>query len=303
MPLKRAGFQVRLPSNMITEVFIPTIVVLLMALAGTGVEYSRVRPVFQFPSNLVKATLAQTVLLPLLALVLVIIMRPEPELAIGLILVAASPGGALSNFYCYLGRLNISLSVTLTTISNLLAFITMPLLLSATLAFTSFDEAIKIPTGLLAWHLMLFLILPITVGMAIRNFAPTLLNRFERKLRGISLLLLLLLIVLITFQQWQTVKNIFIQASVLATLFTLLAAILGWVSYRAGSKMPENENQFVFVIEFASRNVGVTALIASSSMGRPEFTAFGAIFVAVSYTHLTLPTTCNLCRSRWSPYH
>lgn len=140
---------------MITDVYVPSIVVLLMILAGTGVETRQFGIILQSPLALIGGTFAQFLVLPLIALALVKITRPAPDLAAGLVLVAACPGGALSNFYCYLGRLNVSLSVMMTATSNMLSFVALPTMLVITFPPLLNDAAV--PTGQLAWRLLLFL--------------------------------------------------------------------------------------------------------------------------------------------------
>lgn len=276
---------------MIVDVYIPALVVSLMAIAGTGVQLRQFRLVLQSPRALIGGTFAQLLLLPCGALLLARLVDPAPELAAGLLLVAACPGGALSNFYCYLGRLNVSLSVMLTTISSLLAFVVLPVLLA--IAFPAIVPGwdVVVPVGELMTRLLLFLLLPIALGMAIRRFAPVLIDRHGGRIRASGLLLLVLLIGLVATDQWETVKGLYIEAGVLGVLFTVLAAMFGWAS-GAALRLARDE-RYVLSIEFAIRNIGAAALVASSTLGRPEFLAFGAIFVVVQF-----PLVVVLLKSR-----
>jgi BASS family bile acid:Na+ symporter len=263
----------------IFDLLIPAIVVLLMVSAGTGVRLQQFACVVRLPRLLIGGTLAQLLLLPLLALLLVWLTAPPPALAAGLVLVAACPGGALSNFYCYLGRLDVSLSVVLTALSSLLAFATLPAVLAV--AFPALDPVARppLPVAEMALRLALYLLLPVAIGMAIRQYAPEQVERHGRRLRTAGLVLLVILVGMILFDQWETVVATYRSALVLGGLFTVTAFAVGWVvgAVLGGGR----DGRRVLAVEFAVRNLGAAALIASTTLGRPDFLAFGAVFVMV----------------------
>ena len=266
---------------MTENLLIPVIVVLLMVAAGTGVRVSQFRMVLGAPVALLGGTVAQVLVLPAVAVALVTLSAPAPELAAGLILVAASPGGALSNFYCYLGRLNVSLSVMLTTLSTLASFVVLPVVLALSLPAIGGGGGITIPVGEMMVRLLLFLLLPVGIGMLIQHLAPERVARAGSRLRAAGLVLLVALIGLIVLDQWQTVSTTYLESVLLAVLFTLAAVVAGWlVGVLFGLGL---EDRYVFAIEFAIRNLGAAALVAVATLGRPEFLAFGAIFVVVQF--------------------
>ncbi|MCP3880255.1 MAG: hypothetical protein GY701_17975 [Sulfitobacter sp.] len=268
------------------DIFVPAIVTLLMMVAGTGVQIQQFVMVLRSPLVLICGTFAQVLLLPLCAVMLVTVMRPAPEFAAGLVLVAASPGGALSNFYCYLGRFNVSLSLMLTTCSNLASFATLPVLLAISLPTIVPGWDVDIPFGELMSRLAGLLFLPAAIGVAIRWLMPDLVTRYADLIRSSSLFLLLLLIGLITFDQWEVVREIYLDATILTVLFTAVAVVVGLLTgliLRMGAS-----DRYVLSIEFAVRNVGAAALVASSTLNRPEFLAFGALFVVVQFPLITL---------------
>jgi BASS family bile acid:Na+ symporter len=270
---------------MTEQLLIPVIVVLLMVAAGTGVRTSQFRMVLRAPVVLFGGTIAQAVALPLVALLLIRVSDPAPELAAGLILVAACPGGALSNFYCYLGRLNVSLSVMLTTLSTLFSFAVLPVVLILALPATGPNAEAALPVGEMAARLVLFLLLPVGVGMLIRHRSPQLVARSAARLRAVGLALVVVLIGLIVHDQWQTVSATYRESVLLGVLFTLAAVVTGWL---VGALVGLGaDDRYVFAIEFAIRNLGAAALVASATLGRPEFLAFGALFIVVQFPLVT----------------
>ncbi len=266
---------------MIIDVFIPAIVVLLMLLVGTGLQLAQFKAMLRSPRLVITGMLAQILLLPAGALLIIFLVQPEPELAAGLLLVAACPGGALSNTYCYLGGLNVALSVMLTAASTLLSFVALPLILGVTFLAIAPGWAMEIPVRELALRLLLFLLFPVGAGMLIRaRFHPWLKSKISR-LRITSLGLLLALLVLIVVDQWETVRVSYVESAVLAVLFTGFAAL---VARGVGGILGMVRGEYyVFAIEFAIRNIGAAALVAASTLGRPEFVAFGALFVVFQF--------------------
>jgi BASS family bile acid:Na+ symporter len=266
---------------MIIDVFVPAIVFLLMTVTGTNVQGRQFTMLLKSPLALVGGTVGQILLLPLCALMTIGSIDPTPELAAGLILIAASPGGALSNFYCYLGRLNVPLSLMLTTCSNLVSFTTLPFLLLMLLPTVVPDWNLGIPIVELMSNLALLLLLPTMVGMMLRWLAPAIVIGHARLIRYLSVLLLLILIGTITADQWTLIQGTWMDAAFLALVFTALSAILGLVTGTL-LKMQANDRA-VLAVEFAVRNLGAAAVIASSTLNRPEFLAFGVIFVVLQF--------------------
>jgi len=280
----------------IVDLFIPAIVVLLMVTAGTGVQTRELGAAMRRPKVSLGGTLAQVVVLPLIALLLIRLFEPPLELAAGLILVAASPGGALSNFYCYLGRLNVSFSVVLTTVSTLFTFVTLPLVLVTALPWSGDDVGSAIPVGRIALQLLLFLLLPIALGMTIRRWLPAQVERHAVHIRIAGVVLLVALLVLILVDQRETVIATYGSALWLSGMFTLLAFAAGWLV--GAALLLASGDRRVFAIEFAIRNLGAAALVATATFDRPEFLAFGALFVVVQFPLVMLLLRASGAASR-----
>ncbi len=271
---------------MITDVLIPGLLFLLMAIVGTDLVAADLRAVTARPLIILGGTVAQIVLLPLVALGICGLWRLEPELAAGLVLIAACPGGALSNFYCLLARTNVALSVTLTAVSSLVSFAVLPLLLAAVLPLALPPGAVEVPIRQVMLQLVLFLLLPVVLGMSLRRVWPRAVESRARALRAAGMLLLGALVALVAYDQRGVIASILTDAIAAALLFTLAAGLTGWgVAVVLG--LPRGE-RLVFLVEFAVRNIGVAVLIAAGSLDRPEFAAFGALFVTLQFPLMSL---------------
>jgi BASS family bile acid:Na+ symporter len=265
----------------INNVLIPATLTSMMIIVGTGLQPEAFRSLLRSPLALAGGTLSQTMLLPMGALALIFLMKPSSELAAGLILVAACPGGAISNFYCHFARLNVALSVMLTAITSILSFALLPLILAITFPVIALDRAVEVPVVALSLQLFLFVFVPIGIGMVFSFYFPQAAERHARLLRGIGLMLLLMLLTFILVAQWETVWQLSGDAAVLAIAFTAFAALAGWVTALALGL--ELKDRTVFAIEFSVRNLAAAVLVAVSSLARPDFAAFGVLFVIVQF--------------------
>jgi BASS family bile acid:Na+ symporter len=192
-------------------------------------------------------------------------------------LVAVSPGGVLSNYYCSLARLNVAFSVTLTTVSGFVALAAMPLLFAAIVPAALGIEAFGVPVAEMTSRLLLFLLLPAAAGMALRHVFPAAIERAGRTIRASGLGLLVFFLALVFYDQRHAVVAMFGEAALLTVTFTLLALLGAWLSGRILHM--NGTDRAVLAIEFALRNVGIAALLAVTTFQQPEFAAFGALFL------------------------
>ncbi len=273
-------------NSMTLESLLPIIVFLMMAIVGTEISRAQLTASMRMRRALVGGTLGQLVLLPVLAVLVVWLLKPHPVLAGGLLLVAVSPGGVLSNYYCAVARLNVAFSVTLTTVSGFVALAAMPLLFAAVVPAALGVEAFAVPVGEMTTRLLLFLLLPVAVGMVLRHLFPAALERGGQALRFSGLGLLVLFLALVFVDQRHAVVAMFGEALLLTFTFTLLAFLAGWFS--GGVLQLKHTNRAVLAIEFAVRNVGIAALLALATFQQPEFAAFGALFVLFQASVLIL---------------
>jgi bile acid:Na+ symporter, BASS family len=268
------------------ESLLPVIVVLMMAIVGTEISRAQLTASLRMRRALIGGTLGQLLLLPVLAVLVVWLLQPPPVLAGGLLLVAVSPGGVLSNYYCSVSRLNVAFSVTLTTISGFVALVAMPLLFAAIVPAALGIEAFRVPIGEMTTRLLLFLLLPVAAGMALRHLFPAAVERGGRAIRAFGLALLAFFLALVFFEQRHAVVAMFGDAVLLTVTFTLLALLAGWLN---GAILQLNRtDRAVLAIEFGVRNVGIAALLALTTFQQPEFAAFGALFILLQAPVLIL---------------
>ncbi len=259
---------------------IPIVTFLMMIAVGHGLT---VTDLFRSVTDLravVTATLGQLILLPLIATVLVLVFNPAPAMIAGLVLVAACPGGAISNFYTCLAKANSALSLTLTAISCLLSFVTLPVLVAFGFRFWFDDQLdIEVPITVLVFQLLLLVALPTCLGMILRRWRPATTEKRDLALRRVSLIALVALVVYIAYDQREAMTSALGQLTLVAVGFTLLAMAAGFSLAWVTGRPPVD--RLTYLIEFPCRNLALALVVAVTVLDRPEFATFATVLLLI----------------------
>jgi BASS family bile acid:Na+ symporter len=223
------------------------------------------------------ALVGQIVLLPLLAGALIVALRLPPAVSAGLVLVAAAPQAISSNFLCLLARADIALSVTLTAVSSVLAVVVTPLVAGAMFALLLEQEAgFSLPVLTVLRQVATGLLLPVAAGMLVRHHAPAFVQRNQPGFQRLNVAMLGLVLGAVLVDQAQTIRDGISAIAYAAVLFTLGAAALGFGTAKLFAW--NREDSVTLIAAFASRSLGISALIAVNVLGRPDFLSFAVIF-------------------------
>ena len=172
--------------NFVTDVILPLALAFIMFTLGLGLSISDFSNVFKKPKNFLVGLVSQLIFLPIVGLVLVIIWPLPIEIAIGVMLIAAAPGGVTSNILTFFAKGDVALSVSLTAVLSLLSALSVPIVLAISLSLigsSNLPESISL-TGI-AFNMFLIVTLPVLLGMGVRSF----LNSFTLKIEKSAILL------------------------------------------------------------------------------------------------------------------
>ena len=273
------------------EIALPLLIVLAMVIVGLELTPADLGRVLRFPVQVAVGLLGQMLVLPVFAAALIVLLRPEPSVAGGLILAAAAPQAMSSNYFTLLGRANVALSVTLTAFSSLLALAATPLIAKLGFALLLDRQAgIALPVGAVMLQVAIGLLLPVAAGMLVRHFAPGFVERNHVRLQRLSLAALAALLILILVDQAATIQRSLWSIATLSVLFTIGAAVLAWGTARALAW--SRGDVLTLVVALPSRSLSIAALIAVNVLGRTDFLAFAAPFFVVQAL-LLLPVLLN----------
>ena len=193
-------------SSVVSEVVLPLAIFIIMVTMGMTLTVADFRRVLSEPKQIGIGILCQMILLPLLGFAIAFLFPLEPIFAISIILLAASPGGTTSNLIVHSAEGDRALSVTLTAISNSIVWLTLPFLLG--LAYRTFGQGaqgIDFPVGDVMLQVAALTLVPIVVGMLIRNFAPGFCERVKQGSKIFAGAFLLLIIIILVIQNWETI--------------------------------------------------------------------------------------------------
>lgn len=252
---------------------------LFMVMMGLGLTLSidDILRVIVMPKAVLIGLAGQLLLLPALAFILAFALNPAPVIAIGLILLAACPGGITSNAYVFASRGDIALSVTLTSIASLFTVFTMPLL--AWLALTTFTESgliVDVPIGNMMRNLAQLTILPIFIGMVTRKYKPDFANRMVEPVRKMAIAILIMVIIGNTWFSIDTLKMYMVQAGIAALTLNIACMSMG---YGLARLFKLNTDQTISITyEVGLQNLSLAIVLATTLLGEPAYAAVTLVY-------------------------
>ena len=261
---------------------IPGALSFIMLGMGLTLKIEDFTRVVRYPKAAAGGLIGQMLLLPLLAFALVSVLDLEPVLAIGVMLIALSPGGAVSNLFTLLARGDIALSVTLTAISSMLTVFTVPYLLNLALQFF-LDEGklIHLPFLPTMLQIAFITIIPVSIGMAIRAKFPGLVDRAQMVVKYLSAAFLLFAVVLIMIREGQAFFDKLLMVGLLTTGLNILTMIAGYgIGLILGLRRKE---VITLAVEIGIQNaILATAIAATPSL--LDSTAFAIVPTIYGFT-------------------
>ena len=197
----------------------PIILALIMLGLGLGLKLDDFTRIFKAPKDFIVGFISQLIILPTVAYILILIFKTPPEIAIGVMIIAAAPGGVTSNIMTKFADGDVALSISLTAVISLLSIITVPLIIFTSadlLGITEFSQNISM-TGI-ALKMFLVVTVPVILGMIIRKFA----ENFIASKVGIFNKLNIVLFVIFFFAAFYEEKENLISFIMQAGLITLI---------------------------------------------------------------------------------
>ena len=229
-------------------------------------DFSRV---LKQPKSAIAGMISQFLILPFLTFLLVRLLQPQPSLALGMILVAACPGGNISNFMTAMAKGNAALSVSLTAVSSLLAVIMTPFNLTFWGGLYEPTAVILQEVSLDFWSLLktitMLLIIPIIAGMLLRKYLPSWADKLHPTMHYGSIIIF----AAIVFMAFSANVDLFLQyIHVVVFLVTLHNALALFTGYQLGNLLKvELRDKRSLAIETGIQNSGLGLLLIFSFFG------------------------------------
>ncbi|WP_157414430.1 bile acid:sodium symporter family protein [Agromyces allii] len=213
----------------LTTIGLPVALGIIMFGLGLSLTLGDFARVLKQPKAVIIALLCQLIVLPAICFGLVLAFQLPPVLAVGMMMLAASPGGTTANLYSHLFRGDVALNISLTAVNSVLAVFTLPIITNlAILFFNPFDDQLG-----LQWSKTLevfaIVLLPVALGMLVRRFAPTFADRMDKPVRIASVVILVVVIAGAVASNWALLLANFAQLALITVVFCLISLSIGYL--------------------------------------------------------------------------
>lgn len=198
--------------DIITQVILPLILAFIMFSMGLSLVIDDFTRVKKFPKAFFTGAVLQIVSLPLVAIAIAKIWTSttvvDPEVVVGLIVLAACPGGVTSNLFTHLGKGDTALSITLTAIISILSIFTIPLVVNyGYTLFSGSESGSPLPVAKTIAGVFLITTVPVALGMLIRAKKKIFADRFEPLARKIAIVLFVVIIFAAIGKRWDLLSD------------------------------------------------------------------------------------------------
>jgi bile acid:Na+ symporter, BASS family len=273
-------------NNPIILVFLPISLGIIMIGLGLHLTLADFGRVLKQPKAVVIALFVQMVLLPPLCFLIAELFNLPPELGLGLLLLAASPGGITANLFSHLARGDVALNITLTAINSVLVLFTLPFWIFIGMGFFLAAENNIPPPTRKVLEVAVLVIVPVLLGMCIRYFKPALADSAEKPVRILSVLILVILTVLAIASEWQLLRTYAPIIGLACLSFNLVSLASGYLSARAVKLAKPQATAIAF--EIGVHNSTIAMFIALNVLKMPATAIAPAIYSLIMYVTAAL---------------
>ena len=263
-------------ASILTEVILPLALALIMFGMGLGLTTNDFTRLFKSPLAIVIGLIGQLVAMPLLALGLCYLLNLPTPIAIGLMILAACPGGTMSNVVSQLAKANLALSVSLTAASTAISIITTPFIIG--FAMSQFAPADDATFSILTTSLGLFFItlVPVAIGIWLRHFKSDFAIKAEPFFRRFSLFFMLMMIAALVIKERDLLVSSFNDVFWACIALNIGSMVVGWLIAKC-SKLNLTDS-LTLSIEVGIQNASLAILIAISFLNKPEYAVTGGVY-------------------------
>ncbi|WP_205474382.1 bile acid:sodium symporter family protein [Nocardioides sp. SYSU D00038] len=269
----------------LTTVGLPLALAIIMFGLGLSLVPDDFRRVARHPRAVVVALTCQLVLLPLVCFGLVKGLDLPPLLAIGMMLLAASPGGTSANLFSHLFHGDVALNVTLTAINSIVAIVSLPIITNLAIAHYDQGDEVSLQFGKVV-EVFAVVLVPVAIGMLVRVRASGWALRMDRPVRTGSAVVLAVLVLGILVDQRENVGDYLADIGVAAGLFCAISLVVGYVVPRA---LGVREAQAIASsMEIGVHNATLAIFVAVEVLDNTEISIPAAVYSLFMFVYASL---------------
>jgi len=282
--------------GIVTDIVLPLALAFIMFVLGLGLTFDDFARVARKPRDFFIGALAQIVLLPVVAFLLISVWSLPPELALGVMIIAAAPGGVTSNILTAFAKGDVALSISLTAVISLLSVITIPAVVVFSYAQLIGGEAGDVSVASTAISVFAIVTVPVLIGLAVRRCAEGFAIRLEPIARQISALLFVLVLAGAIFQERANIVTYFAQAGLITLVLNLVMMVLAYVIARVVASGPKQ--RVTISLECGLQNgtlaIAVATLLFDGGLATVPAATYSLIMFATALIYIAILRRSNM---------
>ena len=266
--------------------FLPITLAIMMMGLGLELKIKDFLRLSRYPKVIFIALFTQLVLLTSIAFFICLILDLAPLLAVGLMLLAASPGGPTANLFSYLYKGDVALNITLTAINTIISIFTLPFIINLSLQyFMSHDSPVTFPVEKMI-QVFLITLIPVIIGMLLRAKFPRLSITVSKSMRFVSISFLSILLIFAVFRDRFNLFEYFSSIGLATVILCFSSLFIGYcIPLLMG--IPEKMAR-ACTFEIGIHNTAIAITIAISVLGNVTMAIPAGIYTIVMYSFATI---------------
>lgn len=269
----------------LTTVGLPLALAIIMFGLGLDLTPGDFRRVGRAPKAVAVALACQIVLLPAICFGLVVLFDLPALLGIGMLLLAASPGGTTANLFSHLFRGDVALNITLTAINTVIAVVTLPLITGLAIAYYDRQDDVTMPLVEIV-KVFALILLPVGIGMLVNHRAPDFARRMDKPVRIGSAVILAILVIGILLDQIESVGDYLADVGLIAALFCAISLAVGYYVPKAfGVTGPQ---AIASSMEVGVHNATLAIFVAVEVLDEVEISVPAAVYSLIMFAFAAL---------------
>ena len=212
----------------IAKTIAPVCLAIIMFGLGLGLSAADFKRVITIPRDFIIGFLGQVIILPIIAFILIHIISMPPEIALGVMVIAAAPGGVTSNILTKFANGDVALSVTLTAVVSLISVITVPLIVYNSASFLGFEITKEISMINIAVKMFFVVTVPVIFGMIVRSLMTDFIVSKTLLAQRLSVILFLIVFISIWVEEWNRIISFITRAGLVAFILNITMIFIGY---------------------------------------------------------------------------
>ena len=270
----------------IAKTIAPVCLAIIMFGLGLGLTVADFTRLLKIPRDFIVGFFGQVILLPIVAFILIQIISLPPEIALGTMIIAAAPGGVMSNVLTKFANGDVALSISLTAVVSLISVITVPLIIYNSADFLGIEITKKISMLNIALKMFVAVTIPVIFGMIVRALMTDYIVSKTLLVQRLSLILFLVIFTAIWVEEWNRIVSFLARAGLIALILNLTMIFLGY--YLAKYLASGVEQRKCISLECGLQNGTLAVFVGTQLFDNVVFMVPTAAYALIMFTTATI---------------